>query len=73
MSYNRLWALLLLCTGLLSCDPDRSSPPTNFSVNVKKINLTTVEVFWDKSLDPDGGEVTYDLFLEDNPILSETT
>jgi YD repeat-containing protein len=56
-----------------SCDEAENSPPGEFATYVTLLDGTSARVDWDTSIDPDGGIVTYTLFLNDELVLSETS
>lgn len=62
-----------ICLGCKDTSKPVDQPPSSFNLSVEIISEGTVEISWTQSIDPESADVTYDLLLDDAPILYETS
>ncbi|EZH75103.1 hypothetical protein ATO12_10275 [Aquimarina atlantica] len=76
-----LYRLIIFCILIVGCkdDDDRVVPPTlaenqvpgDFTIQVNEITANSALLEWTPAVDPDDDEVSYTVFLGDNPVQSD--
>ena len=71
---KNLAVILLSFFILISCSKEINNiednqPPYPFEVTVQSINFTVVSISWSPSLDPEGKDITYKIYLEDHLLV----
>lgn len=76
-----LYRLIIFCMLIVGCkdDDDRVVPPTptenqvpgDFTIQVNEITANSALLEWTPAVDPDDDEVSYTVFLGDNPVQSD--
>ena len=74
---KKIHATLLFCLAFIlgSCNDNEllNAPPTDFVVSTEDLNFSTANLTWTESIDPEGTDVTYSVFLEGTPQTSLTS